>query len=117
MTSPYQNLIKNAYSAFNARNIDTVLLALHPDVRWSNGWEGGYVMGHDEVRNYWIRQWKELDPNVEPVSFGERNDGRIEVTVHQIVKDLQGNLLFDGTVKHIYSIKDGLLQNMDIEKP
>jgi len=117
MTSQFQDLIKKAYSAFNARDIDTVLLALHPDVLWSNGWEGGYVSGHDEVRNYWTRQWKELNPKVEPVSFKERQDGQIEVEVHQIAKDLQGNVLFDGMVRHIYTIDSGLIKNMEIEKP
>ena len=117
MELQYQDLIKKAYAAFNARDIDAVLLTFHPDVRWSNGWEGGYVTGHDEVRNYWTRQWKELDPTVEPVGFKERPDGQIEVDVHQIAKDLQGNILFDGKVKHIYTIENGLIKNMEIEKP
>ena len=117
MKSKYQDLLRNAYSAFNSRNIDKVLLTLHPNVCWSNGWEGGYVNGHDAVRNYWTRQWKELDPNVEPVGFKEREDKKIEVEVSQLVKDLQGNLLFEGKVKHIYTIKDGLIQKMEIEKP
>jgi hypothetical protein len=116
MASQYQSLIKKAYSAFNARDIDEVLSAMHPQVRWSNGWEGGYVTGHEEVRNYWTRQWKELDPNVEPTGFKERQDGSLEVEVHQIVKDLQGKVLFDGTVKHIYTIEDGLIKTMEIEK-
>ena len=116
MLLKYQKLINKAYSAFNERNIDAVLSALHPEVHWSNGWEGGYVNGHDEVRNYWTRQWKELDPNVEPIGFKERPDGQIEVEVHQIAKDLQGNILFDGTVKHIYTIENGLIKNMEIEK-
>jgi hypothetical protein len=117
LKSPYQDLLRNAYAAFNARNIEGVLLTLHPNVSWANGWEGGYVSGRDGVRNYWTRQWKELDPNVEPVGFKEREDGKIEVDVRQIVKDLQGNILFEGKVKHIYTIKDGLIQKMDIEKP
>jgi hypothetical protein len=116
MTLPYQDLIRKAYSAFNARDIDAVLSVLHPEVHWSNGWEGGYVNGHDEVRNYWTRQWKELDPTVEPTGFTERENGQIEVTVHQTVKDLQGNVLFDGTVKHIYTLMNGLIKSMDIEK-
>jgi hypothetical protein len=117
MASQYQNLIKNAYYAFNARDIDTMLSMLHPDVHWSNGWEGGYVIGHDEVRDYWIRQWKEIDPNVEPVGIKETQDGQIEVEVHQMAKDLQGNILFDGMVRHIYIIENGLIKNMEIEKP
>ncbi|MGZ3840252.1 MAG: nuclear transport factor 2 family protein [Flavisolibacter sp.] len=116
MVTQYEDLIKKAYAAFNARDIDAVLSVMHPAVHWSNGWEGGYVIGHEEVRNYWIRQWKELDPNVEPIGFSEREDGSLEVEVHQKVKDLQGNLLFDGTVKHIYRIESSLIRRMDIEK-
>jgi len=116
MKSQFQDLIGKAYSAFNVRDIDEVLLALHPNVRWANGWEGGYVNGHKEVRDYWTRQWKELDPNVEPVGFKERDDGKLEVQVQQIVRTLDGNVLFEGEVKHIYSFKDGLILSMEIEK-
>ena len=89
---------------------------MHPEVHWPNGWEGGYVTGHKEVRDYWTRQWKELDPYVQPIGFKERQDGQIEVEVHQIAKDLQGKVLFDGIVRHIYTIEDGLIKNMAIEK-
>lgn len=110
----YQDLIKHAYDAFNARDIDKVLLLMHTDVYWPNGWEGGYVKGHDEVRDYWIRQWKEIDPEVKPVSFKEKNDGKIEVEVHQIAKDMQGNILFDGMVKHVYTLDKDKIKSMEI---
>jgi hypothetical protein len=116
MTTLNQDLLKKAYDAFNAREIDAVLLLMQPDIHWPNGWEGGYVNGHDQVRDYWTRQWKEIDPHVEPLSFKERADGRIEVEVHQIAKDLQGNLLSDGMVKHIYTIEDNLIKGMEIIK-
>lgn len=115
MENQIKNLIKKAYSAFNSRDIDTTLLTLHPEVEWPKAFEGGYVIGHDEIRKYWTRQWTEINPNVEPIGFNERHDGTLEVTIHQIVKDLQGNLMFDGIVKHIYTIQDGLLRRMDIE--
>ena len=40
------------YEAFNARDIDTCLAAMTPDVDWANGWEGGRVVGRDAVRDY-----------------------------------------------------------------
>jgi hypothetical protein len=110
-----ENLIKKAYSAFNSRDIDTALSTFHADVKWPKAFEGGYAGGHDEIRSYWTKQWTEINPHVEPTAFKERPDGTIEVTVHQLVKDLQGNPIFDGTVKHIYTLSDGLLQRMDIE--
>lgn len=110
-----QNLVKKAYSAFNSRDIDTALSTFHPEVQWPKAFEGGYVSGHEEVRKYWTKQWTEINPNVEVIGFDESPKGTLEVSVHQIVKDMQGNLIFDGIVKHIYTIKDNLLQRMDIE--
>ena len=115
MITHFENLIKKAYQAFNSRNIDTAISIFHPNVQWPKAFEGGYVNGHDEVRTYWTRQWKEINPTVEPIAFNERPNGTFEVTVHQIVKDLQENLIFDGTVKHIYTLEDNLLRRMDIE--
>jgi hypothetical protein len=55
-----------------------------------------------------------MDPHVEPVEVIDREAGRADVKVHQSVKDLSGNLLFDGVVWHVYTIKDGLIERMDI---
>lgn len=115
MNVQIHNLIKKAYAAFNSRDIDTALSTFHPDVQWPKAFEGGYVNGHDEIREYWTRQWSEINPDVDPVGFNERQNGTLEVMVHQVVKDLEGNLMFDGTVKHIYTIQDDLLRRMDIE--
>lgn len=114
--SVIEHILKNAYKAFNERNIDAVLSYMHPEVDWPNGWEGGYVKGHGEVKGYWKRQWKELDPQVTPVSVKQKEDGRFEVLVRQLVKDLNGNVLADGTVKHLYTIDQGLIKKMDIEQ-
>lgn len=115
MPASYHDLIQKAYTAFNARAIDTALSAMHPDVQWPKAFEGGYATGQEEIRAYWTRQWTEIDPHVDPVGLQERPDGTLEVTVHQRVKDLQGTILFDGTVKHIYTLQDDLLRRMDIE--
>ena len=50
-------LLKLLYARFNARDLDGVLVHLHPDVTWANGMEGGFVHGHSGVRDYWTRQW------------------------------------------------------------
>ena len=115
MSSRYEDLIKKAYSAFNARDIDTALSTMHPDIQWPKAFEGGYVSGHNAIREYWTRQWTEINPNVRPVGFHERQDGTLEIAVHQIVKDLHGHTIFDGMVKHIYTLQDNLLRRMDIE--
>lgn len=117
MPYQYENIINQAYKDFNARDVGAVLLLMDKDILWANGWEGGYVKGHSEIKEYWTRQWKEIDPKVQPVSLKEKENGQIEVEVHQIAKDLQGNVLFDGMVKHVYTFSNGLIKSMEIEKP
>jgi hypothetical protein len=55
------------------------------------------------------------DAGVKTVGYSERPDGTLEVTLHQVEKDLQGNVKLDGTVRHVYTIEDHLLRRMDIE--
>lgn len=112
-----QDLISRAYEGFNARDIDGVLQLLTPTVDWPNGWEGGYVHGHDAVRDYWQRQWQEINPTVTPVSFRDLPTGQTEVIVHQLIEDKHGALLTDGMIKHVYTIEGGLICRMDIVKP
>ena len=115
MTFQFKDLIKKAYSAFNARDINKALSTMQSNVQWSKAWEGGYINGHEEIKRYWSRQWNEINPNVEPIGFNEREDGSLEVEVHQKVKDLHGNSIFDGTIKHIYTFEDNLIKTMDIK--
>ena len=115
MTNQLEDLIRKAYTALNERNIDNALSTMQPDVQWSKAWEGGYISGHDEIKQYWTRQWTEINPKVDPIGFSDRANGSLEVNVHQLVKDLEGGLMFEGTVKHIYTFQDGLIKAMDIE--
>ena len=107
-------LLKRLYDRFNARDMATVLAALHEDVIWANGMEGGHVRGREGVRSYWTRQWAMVDPRVEPVAFAEGPEAEVIVEVHQVVRDLQGNLLADKMVGHIFRIEDGLIKRFDI---
>ena len=55
--------------------------------------EGGHVIGQDEVRAYWLRQWSEINPVVVPVS----------------------KVLFDTTTKHVCTFDGERIVAMDIE--
>jgi len=111
---PNQKLLIAAYDAFNARDLDRVLLLMHPNVDWPNGMEGGRVAGVAAVREYWTRQWTIFDPHVDPLSFTTDQEGKVVANVHQVVRDLSGLVLMDEQVTHIYKIQDGLILRMDI---
>jgi hypothetical protein len=109
-------LLRRTYAAFNARDIDAVLAAMHPDVDWPNLIDGVRARGHDAVRDYWSRQFAVIDPHVEPVRITAQPDGRVAVDVHQVVRDRDGAVLVDQTVRHTYVIRDGLVARMDVSE-
>jgi hypothetical protein len=107
-------LIEQAYSAFNKRDIDGALALMTQDVSWPKASEGGKVVGKEEIRAYWTRQWGEFDPYVEPLAMTEEDGGKTRVRVHQLVKSLQGDVLSDSEVLHVFTVNSGLIAAMDL---
>jgi hypothetical protein len=109
-----KTIIGKAYSAFNKRDIDGVLALMTQNVSWPKASEGGKVVGKEEIRAYWTRQWGEFDPHVEPLAMTEEDGGKIRVRVHQLVKSLRGDVLSDSEVLHVFTVKSGLIVAMDL---
>jgi len=111
-----QTLIAQAYSAFNQRNVDGALALMSENVSWPKASEGGRVVGKEQIRAYWTRQWQEFDPHVEPIEVIDREGGKTEVKVRQLVKSLAGDVLSDSEVWHVYTIANGLIERMDLKE-
>ena len=107
-------LIEQAYSAFNKRDIDGALALMTEDVSWPKASEGGKIVGKEEIRAYWTRQWNEFDPHVEPLAITGEDGGKTRVRVHQLVKSLEGNVLSDSEVIHVFSMENGLIAAMNL---
>jgi hypothetical protein len=112
-----KSIIEQAYSAFNKRDIDGALALMTQDVSWPKASEGGKIVGKEEIRSYWTRQWAEFDPHVEPLAITEEDGGqgaRFRVRVHQLVRNLHGDLLSDSEVFHVFTIDGNLIAAMDL---
>ena len=107
-------LLRRRTPQFNKRDIDGALALLTEDVTWPKASEGGKVVGKQEIRAYWTRQWREFDPHVEPVAITDENGGKVRVRVHQVVKTLQGDVLSDSEVFHVFTVDSGLIAAMDL---
>ena len=107
-------IIDQAYSAFNRRDIDGALALMTEDVSWPKASEGGRVRGKAEIRAYWNRQWREFDGHVEPLAIIEEKGGKIRVRVHQRVRNLEGDVLSDSEVLHVFTMRGGLIAAMDL---
>ncbi|MGC4005838.1 MAG: nuclear transport factor 2 family protein [Pirellulales bacterium] len=116
-TAPEIALLRAAYAAFNARDIDAALALMTPDVAWPRAFKGGFVRGHAAIRAYWTDQWSEIDPHVEPTAFHVESPGRILVDVRQVVRDRTGTLLADEMTRHRFTFAGGLIQGMEIAAP
>jgi hypothetical protein len=109
-----EQLLRRAYEAFNARDIEAAIVLMHPDVDWPNAMEGTRVHGRRGVREYWTRQFTMIESRVEPQAFSADDGGHVVVDVHQAVHDTAGELLADRMVQHVYTIEDGLITRMDV---
>ena len=111
-------VLRSAYRAFNARDVEAAIELMHPDVDWPNAWEGGRVVGRAAVRDYWQRQFTAISSKVEPEAFTQEPDGSITVEVRQVVHDAgTGDLISDSHVLHRYRLIAGLIVRMDVVEP
>ncbi len=112
--SSNQQFLQNLYEAFNKGEIETIISVMRPDVKWANGVAGGFVYGRDAVREYWTNQYQVIQVQLETLKFETDENNRNVVTVHQIVRDLQGNLLADATIQQIFTIENSLISLYEI---
>lgn len=84
------------------------------DVSWPKASEGGEIVGKEEIRTYWTRQWGEFDPHVEPLAITEGDGGKVRVRVHQLVKSFQRDILSGSEVLHVFTVSTGLIAAMDL---
>ena len=107
-------LLRATYAAFNARDIDAALATMTADVAWPRAFKDGVIRGQEEVRAYWMEQWSEINPQVEPVAFYPEKAGHILVEFHQVVRDPAGAVLADEQVGHRFTFARGLIETMEV---
>jgi len=108
-----RHLFRELYKNFNNRQIDLVISQMTTDVKWANGMDGGYVYGHEGVREYWTRQFKIVKSQVTPIKINVENE-TVKIKVHQVVHDVQGNLLADELVDHYFYLTNGKISEFKI---
>jgi hypothetical protein len=58
--------------------------------------------------------WAEISPTVVPTSTSVLTDGRVDVEVNQVVRALDGELLDERIVHHVYTFDDDRIVRMDV---
>ena len=114
-TESHEDLLRELYAAFNARDVETCLAGMTEDVDWANAWEGGRVVGRDAVRDYWRRQWAAIDSSAEPTAVTQRPDGTVEVAGHHRPPARAGNLRNPAPRRPRYPVRGDLVERMTVE--
>ena len=114
--SQTEQFFRELYDAFNARELDAGLAGMHPDVNWPNMIEGGREHGHAAVKAYWQKQFETTDPRAELQRVTSIGDDQVVVDVHTIVRDKSGEVIADAMVQHVYTLRDGLIERMDVRE-
>jgi ketosteroid isomerase-like protein len=106
-------VVRAAYEAFNARDVEAGVALMTDDVAWPNVPEGGVVRSRDGVRAHWQEQFEAVDPHIELLGVDADGDGRVRASVRQIVRSHEGTVLSDDRVTHVYSMRAGLIESME----
>jgi hypothetical protein len=117
LTTDRRDVLTKIYRDFNARDIDSVLEHLAPGVDWPNGTTGGREVGREAVRRYWQKQWGEINPRVEPLAIETDDAGKVHVRVDQLVRSLDGKILQNRQVEHVYEFEGPFISRMTIVEP
>ena len=109
-----QKFFQELYKNFNDRKIDLVIANMTEDVKWTNRMEGGYVCGHNGVSEYWVRIFTMMSSKLTPLEIHTEND-LVKVKAHQVVHDLEGKLLADEIVYHLFHLQNNKIALFEVE--
>jgi hypothetical protein len=107
-------MLEKLYRAFNERDIEGVMAWMAPGVDWPDTVNGGRLSGRAAVRAWWLKQWRETDPRIEPLEIDIAPDGSAHVRVDQLVRSLDGKILQNRQVGHDYQFDGAFISRMTI---
>jgi hypothetical protein len=106
--------LRQLYSGFNERQLDTVLAMLHPAVSWPAMMNRRVVTGRDQVRRYWEAQWAIVSPTVEPLEFDQKSATECSVRVAQTIHGLDGKVIDAAEIVHDFRFDNGQVLDMRV---
>jgi NAD(P)-dependent dehydrogenase (short-subunit alcohol dehydrogenase family) len=109
-----EDLVRQAYVAFNARDVEAGVALMDPEVDWPNLPEGGFVHGQNQVRKHWREQFGRADPRIEVSAISEKH-GRVEALVRQVVRAPDGKKLSDDRLLHVFTFAGERIKRMEVD--
>ncbi|MCB1488216.1 MAG: nuclear transport factor 2 family protein [Bauldia sp.] len=114
MMTDHRDVLMDMYRAFNERDMERATEFLAPDVDWPNAETGGREHGRTAVRAYWEKQWTGTNPRIEPLEIDVVSEKTARVRVHQFICALDGAVLDDRKLEHLYTFDGNFVSRMVI---
>jgi NAD(P)-dependent dehydrogenase (short-subunit alcohol dehydrogenase family)/ketosteroid isomerase-like protein len=112
----HAELVRQAYRAFNERDVEAAVALMAPDVAWPNLPQGGLIRGPQSVGAHWREQFRQADARIDVDEIAETDDGRVEARVRQIVRGAQGARAEDRAV-HVFSFAGERIKGLEVRPP
>lgn len=110
-----QALLAPFYDAYNRRDIVALSPMMTPDVDWPDQSEGGRLTGPAALAAYWARNDLSIQVELAPYAYSLSPDGRLIADLVFSIHNRRGQLWSETTVRHLFTLRDGLIARMDIE--
>ncbi len=116
MTDAAADVVVRLHAALDRRDLDAVMVLMHPDVRFENFLDGGELVGLVEVRAFYQRLFDTLSPGFDVLATEILPDGRVRIDMQVAVHDRSGHLWSDSRSGAVYSLADGLVTGVVLER-
>jgi ketosteroid isomerase-like protein len=110
-------LLTSLYAAIERQDVDAVLALFHRDARIPDSLEQAALVGRDQIRAYYQRQFAAIRVGSSLLATNPLPDGRIEAFLHVLVQGSTGGFWWEGRVTATYRIEGGLITEMVVTEP
>lgn len=117
MNQEVEPLLTSLYEAIDRQDVDAVLAFFHRDARIPDSLEAAALVGRDQIRAYYQRQFATIRVGSSLLATKTLPDGRIEASLHVQVRGAEGGFWWEGPITATYRIEDGLITEMAVTEP
>lgn len=111
-----ESLLGGLFDAIDRQDIDAVLAHFASEARIPDSLESAIVVGRDQIRAYYLRQFATIHVSASLLSTRRLPDGRVEADLHVQLRGAEGGSWGERRVKAIYRIDDGRISEMVVDE-
>lgn len=100
------------HRAIEDHDIEALVALFHPEARIPDSLDQGLLVGHQEIRAYFLRQFAEMQVGATLLWVHPLPDDRADAIIHVTVHNPQGDFRWEGQVAASYRLDQGLIAEM-----